>query len=501
MDLAGYRKDAERFCMELSREHYRHFAGLQPDLRIEPVYARHARLFARSAVEELRDLAAASPPGDERRRLRALLDFAVEGCLGQATKATDAEVARREAALELDVDGERLAYREAPAAQAAEPDRERRARVEEAHVAATARELNPLRREALETHHALARDLGWTSYAAMCADVKGIDLETLGDQATAFLDATGDDYRPAVDPEARRLVGVGLDGLRRSDLPWLYRDPTADARFPAERLVRSFSDTLAGLGIDLEEQANVVLDVETRPTKSPRAFCAPARVPEEVYLVVPPMGGREDYSALFHEGGHAEHYGCVEQGLAFEFRHLGDNSVTEAFAFLFERLLEDPEWLRRHLGVADPGALASAARARWLILTRRYCAKLGYELALHGEAPVDAPGEYTGRLTAATGIPWPGELHLVDVDPGFYAAAYLRAWTLETQLRARLRARFGPAWFDDAEAGDWLRSLWSQGQRLDAAELLDALSADGAADEARAPGLDLAGLAEDLLAT
>jgi len=36
--------------------------------------------------------------------------------------------------------------------------------------------------------------------------------------------------------------------------------------------------------------------------------------------------------------------------LPFEFRHLGDNSVTEGFAFLLEHLIE-PGVLRRSLGL------------------------------------------------------------------------------------------------------------------------------------------------------
>ena len=33
--------------------------------------------------------------------------------------------------------------------------------------------------------------------------------------------------------------------------------------------------------------------------------------------------------------------------------------------------------------------------------------------------------------------------YLSDVDDGFYAANYLRAWALETHLRRHLRERFG----------------------------------------------------------
>jgi hypothetical protein len=75
-------------------------------------------------------------------------------------------------------------------------------------------------------------------------------------------------------------------------------------------------------------------------------------------------------------------------------------------------------------------------------------------------------------LSDAVGVPWPRESWLADVDEGFYAACYLRAWALEMRWREALRERFGEAWFDSPAAGEWLRALWRQGQRLDADELL-----------------------------
>ncbi|MEA2443798.1 MAG: hypothetical protein QOJ12_1090, partial [Thermoleophilales bacterium] len=305
--------------------------------------------------------------------------------------------------------------------------------------------------------------------------------------------ATNDCYAEVLDPELRRTVGVGLSELRRSDLPWFFRAVEADAQFPAERLVPSFTDTLAALGIDQAAQRNVTLDVEARTNKSPRAFCAPVRVPDEIYLVVPPVGGRDDYFALFHEGGHAQHYAGVDAALPFEFRCLGDNSVTEGFAFLFDHLIEDPEWLRRRLGVHDDGTLAGHVRAQRLVFLRRYAAKLSYELELHsdGRPLEDLAGVYAERLSAAVGVDWPAVMFLTDVDPGFYAANYLRAWSLETHLRATLRERFGPAWFEQREAGSFLRSLWREGQRLNADELLREVAGDDA-------GLDFAAMLDDL---
>src|SRR5439155_17225800 len=153
--------------------------------------------------------------------------------------------------------------------------------------------------------------------------------------------------------------------------------------YPAERLVESFTETLAGLGIDLAEQANVTLDTERRPTKSPRAFCSHPRAPDEVYLVVAPVGGRDDFAALYHEGGHTEHYAGVDPSLPFEFRQLGDNSVTESFAFLLEHLVEDPEWLESRLGVGNAAPAIAHSRTVRLYFLRRYAATLAYELELH----------------------------------------------------------------------------------------------------------------------
>ena len=113
MDLAAYRASAEAFTSELTLEYYRHFAGLKPQFEIEAVYDRHPQLFAREAVDDLREAHAQQTPGGEARRaLRVLLGFAVEGHLGQATKAQEAELARLEAETELELDGASLGFRE-----------------------------------------------------------------------------------------------------------------------------------------------------------------------------------------------------------------------------------------------------------------------------------------------------------------------------------------------------------------------------------------------------
>jgi hypothetical protein len=485
MDLAAYRAQAETFTAELGEEYHAHFAGLRAEFDVEPIYARHADLFTADAVARLREQAAAAAARgeDAARRARMLLDFAVDGHLGLISTDLEGELAQREAGmvLSIDGDGDAIPFREATIVQANEPDRERRLAIEAARLQANETHLNPLYREMLDRTRASAVELGWPSYRALCEELKGFDLDRLVRATDAFTRATEDAYEPLVGPVlARTLDGTTLDDLQRADLPRLFRFAEADAAFDGAQLLPSFEATLDGLGIDPAAQRNVHLDVESRPAKSPRAFCVAVSVPDDVRLVVPPIGGRDDFIALLHEGGHVEHYAHVDPQLAFEYRHLGDNAITEAFAFLFDHLVENPAWLRARLGVEDPdGTLASHARATRLIYLRRYAAKLPYELDVHGVDPPDDAAlreRYATLLGRAARVRWPRETYLADLDPGFYVAAYLRAWALETHLRAHLVERFGEQWFAQREAGDTLRALWRDGQRLSAEELLGELT-------------------------
>src|SRR6266540_28669 len=125
IEIETYSREAEQFVSSLDREYYLHFAGHKESFEIETIYERHASLFERSVVEGLRerldDLG-----GDEQRRCRFLLQLAVEGLIGQATKSQTTRLAEREAALEIRFDGDTESYRQSAIVQANEADRERR---------------------------------------------------------------------------------------------------------------------------------------------------------------------------------------------------------------------------------------------------------------------------------------------------------------------------------------------------------------------------------------
>ncbi len=203
LDLDNYRGRAELFCEQIDREYYLHHAGHKRSYEIEAIYERHAELFSRRAVEELRDAAGRSD-GEQGRRVSDLLDFAFQGHLGQAVKAESARLAELEASLKVEADSGLIPYRGVAVALANDPDAGRRAALETARDELLAERLNPLHLAALERTHELARELGWASYREACAELRGIDLAALGVQADEFARATDDAYAALVDPELER---------------------------------------------------------------------------------------------------------------------------------------------------------------------------------------------------------------------------------------------------------------------------------------------------------
>ena len=189
-----------------------------------------------------------------------------------------------------------------------EPDRATRARLESARNALTEEHLNPLYLDAVAATQRAVPELGAPNYFLLYRDRLAFELEGLAAQCRSFLDSTESLYEDAMDRALREQVGIGLAEAERCDVRRFFRGSGWDAAFPADRMLPALRGTLADLGIDLDAQSNVHLDVEARPTKSPRAFCAPIEVPGKVMLVIQPMGGPDDWRALFHEAGHTEHF-------------------------------------------------------------------------------------------------------------------------------------------------------------------------------------------------
>jgi hypothetical protein len=251
-----------------------------------------------------------------------------------------------------------------------------------------------------------------------------------------------------------------------------------DDAFPAERREATIRENCAEMRVDATAGGHIRFDLDDRPGKRSRAFCSPVQVPQEVYLVLRPHGGQADWGTFLHELGHALHFGYARADYPFEYRWLGDNSVTESYAMLFDHRLQDRNWLLRYtaLGRARVGAYLRFGAFEELHYLRRYCAKLLYEIAAYGgETSWDAlPDLYATMLTDATGFRYRPVDAFLDFDPRYYSTRYLRAWQLQAVIDGALTERFDEDWWRNPAAGPWIiEQLFAEGQRETAAELAE----------------------------
>jgi len=465
MRIEEARKQLESLQVALNRETYLFFSGRKERLDTAEIYSIHSDLLTRESIDEL--AAAAEGPGtlpSRRRSYQRIHSFAVEQRLNAACSALTEEIARRESGKCISWRKRNLHYHQIPSILANEADASARRSLNDLRLHLL-EETRDLRTKQIEKLRMESRALGFAGYQDAYQNITGIDYRGLESTLESLRERTERPYRDRLSASARSVLGMDLESVQRCDIAYWFRMQEFDRFFPEDRMVSGLAQTLQGIGIDLEGQKNVQLDLEPRPNKYSRPFCAPVRIPEEIYIVVNLRGGQDDLASLLHEAGHAQHFSWTSPSLMAEDAYWGDRGLSEAFAFLFESLLRDPQWLSTVVGFAESAGLRRHAALLRNQLVRRYCAKLSFEMLLHAASePADSAPAYVEKLLAWTGIRHEPESYLEDMDEGFYAAEYIRAWIFEVLLREHLRSRFGSRWFANRKAGSFLREIWETGQ-------------------------------------
>ncbi len=465
----------DTFLFELASLHYRYGAGLTSELPLEQLYRQYPELTRPETFRQVRE-AVADGRTDERERLRMrlLLEF-LAGQVEDAIAAPAAEeVAALEASATVPTEREPIPFREAVALLPREDDRHKRALLERGIGELLWENQTPYARRR-EAAVKTAEALGYSSYVELRDDVTGYAAEQLARDCEKVLAETEDAYREVLGYVLKKIdPSLKPQDARRHDLQRAAMAPWMAQHFRREDLLPSITRCLTDMGLPPNAEGRILLDAEDRPGKSSRAFVADLKVPDDIRLVVRPAGGLDDYFALLHEFGHAQQLAHVSPHAPVEERRLGDLSVTEGYAYLFDHLLLDPAWHRRylHLSTATAKDAARIAAFNNLFLLRRYAAKLPYELELYARGP-ERPlaEEYEERMRAALFVGIHRGYYLYDVDPQLYATRYLRAWAFEARLFEVLQNRFNEDFWRNPAAGSWLKDLFSRGQRDDAAEI------------------------------
>ena len=469
LDANAFEERLARFLYERSEEARAVRVGEKEISDQAAIVARYADLFTRDQLEELSD------SGDERvYRLR-------EACLGGIVVE---ELAERSDRLEnailaarVEFRGEELPLRSAQAMLALLDEYDGREELGRLAGDASAA-FNDERLELMRAEEALDAELSGTADPIeRSADRKQIDMralsEALGGAAAEQQQTWGDLRKRWTD----RLLGEEReDEPSSSHVAYLRRLSPLASVYTKEKAVPACLESLTRLGFDLASDDHIRLDLDDRPQKSPRACVIASDPPAIVHLITRAQGGLHDYQSFMHEAGHALHYAGCDPSLPYTFRRLSrDHALTEIYSFLLESVTREPGWHREHFDLEEDEADEHADATRFLdvLLFRRYAAKLDYELEIWADfasAPDYAP-RYAENLRAATGFRYRPDGYLADMDDGFYSADYLRAWIRSAQLRAHLREKVGPQWWETPETGELLRGLFFEGTRPSSEEI------------------------------
>ena len=458
---------------EIAREYYLAHSGNKDTAELQPIYARHAAILGPDALAMMLEAFRAAPEGsEEQRSTRLLVDWLAEAQSARELAPLDERQIAWEGSAVVRVSDTRAIPYEAVSIEVANnTEAAERHAIDEARARLVERELAPMRRERFERERDITEQLGLaSSYNTTFELLSGISLDGLKTECEQFLRDTDDMWRDVFPDFTKRVLGMSANEVTRADALALFRARNYDAYFPSAQMESSIRRQAQEMGIDPLAKGRITLDTSEREGKRSRAFCSPVRVPDEVYLVLRPHGGQVDWTTFLHELGHALHFAYMRPDLAFEYRWLGDNSVTEGYAMLFDHRMADAGWLTRYteLDATRTKEFLRSVGFSELHYLRRYCAKLIYETQLYaGRMRWDSlPDLYVEQLTQATTFRYNRADAFVDVDPHFYAARYLRAWQLQALLNETLVEKFDVDWWRNPRAGPWMvEQLFGEGQR------------------------------------
>jgi hypothetical protein len=480
---AEFEEQLQRYLYERSEEGRAVRVGEKEISEQAAILARYADLFSRDQLRALRDEEARAD-GDQREWLYRLRKTCEGGLLAAELAERDDELENDILAARLDFKGEELPLRSALARLAIIPDYEERDQLGVLYSQRSA-DFNDQRLELLRGYEELEADLTEEPDAvARSEEEKQVSLRDLESVLAAASDAIEGSFIAMRERWFERLLGPDREEQPSSaHMGYIRRLSPLDATYTKERATDVCLATLSALGFDLAADSNIRLDLDDRPQKSPRACVIASDPPRVVHLITRAQGGLHDYQAFLHEAGHALHYAGVDPNLPYTFRRLSrDHALTEIYSYICEAITRHPGWHAEHFGLSDEEAGTNAEATVFLeaLLFRRYTAKLQFELdfwSKFDQAELQSD-DYARRLTSATGIRYPSDGHLADMDPGFYSADYLRAWIRHAQLRNYLFDEVGEDWWRSPRTGELLRDLFAEGTRPSSEEIAIRLGFD-----------------------
>ncbi len=474
------RDRAERFHAAVLEEMFEGMSGRKSWPELQPLYAGQ-RLLAwdETAPAIQRELAGAS--GESEKKLRRLLGWAAEHQIRADNADLDDEYRMWEATATVEFDGMQVPLRRLDAMIESEPDRQVRARLAEIRADAHTTVV-PLQLDRLNRWRISAEELGYGSHREAVQRLSGINLDATLREGRRLLSETRETYEAELERQLSRHMPDTADEAEVHDIEWISRMAWMELPCRETMVLDTVRADLEEIGLELENKGRVEITIEAFPGPGMKAFCSPIRVPDRVVLFVTPTVTPGSCRKLLWEIGETVHWSRTDPSLPFEYRSIGDRSVTEAHGALFAGLAMNRTWVRRARGLEGDSLEEYLRLAAFLDLyeLRGLAARLQFDLEVSGsERPGSLGTRWAELMYESTRVRHDPRSFFARLGQRFGSARRLRARFLEAPLARALEERFDADWFRNPRSGKFLGQWLAGGLSRGASELSELLGEPG----------------------
>ncbi len=309
-----------------------------------------------------------------------------------------------------------------------------------------------------------------TSPLDLYLQLEGLSLSQLKDLVTTLGRAAKKAFSEQLEHYSQQLNGRSAEYY--DDL-YFFRGKVFE---PVDPAFRGFSAAdepkrvLAKLGFRVER---LQTDAEDRPRKHTSPVCFAVHIPNDVRLLVRPVKPFTDMESSFHEHGHGMHFTAISEDAPYWDRYTIPNGVAELFSTLLERLVKKQTFLTKQFRVSKKVAEEAFERIRFMELYSLtfYAANslMKIEFLEENLSMEKADERYESYTEDFMGLRLPGkywQLHHVMPDYDLYAPSYIVAAVRAAELERKLESLFGPDWWLDRRAGNYIRSMAKDGASI-----------------------------------
>jgi peptidyl-dipeptidase A len=242
-------------------------------------------------------------------------------------------------------------------------------------------------RELVKLRNAAARKLGFDDYDKMQLALAEQSQEQVLKLFDALDQLTREPFHRAkaeLDAVLAANCGIPVDQLQ----PWHYHDPffqespavfgqPNDAVYVPIDILKTCREFYAGIGLPVDDVLRRS-DLYERPGKNPHAFSTDIDREGDVRVLCNIVPGRQWLGTMMHELGHSVYSSKnIPPSVPYVLRCESHPLTTEGIAMMFERFIDNPDWLKAMgVGVPEPEKFRAAAgkvRRNQLLIFSRWC--------------------------------------------------------------------------------------------------------------------------------